>query len=277
VSTPAPTLALANGARIPHLGLGTWPLDDAGAEKAVATAIENGYRLVDTAENYENERGVGRGLRASGVPREELFVTTKFNRRWHSVGGVREAFERSAERLDVEVVDLLLVHWPNPDQDRYVEAYEGLVALLREGRVRAIGTSNFTPEHLQRVLDATGVTPDVNQIQLNPYIAQVGWREFAAGHGIVVEGYSPIWRGRDLLDEPVVADAARRYGRTPGQIVLRWHVQLGVVPVPKSADPHRQAENLAVFDFALTDGEMAAISALDRGTELATDPESFGH
>ena len=210
MSTPAPTLPLVNGARIPHLGLGTWPLDDDGAEKSVATAIEGGYRLVDTAENYENERGVGRGLRASGVPREELFVTTKFNRRWHSVDGVREAFERSAERLGVDYVDLLLVHWPNPDQGRYVEAFEGIVALLREGLVRAAGTSNFTPAQLQEAIDATGVTPDVNQIQLNPYIAQTPWREFAAERGIVIEGYSPIWRGRDLLDEPVVAEAAAR-------------------------------------------------------------------
>jgi 2,5-diketo-D-gluconate reductase A len=277
VSTPAPTVALVNGGRIPQLGLGTWPLDDDGAEKAVATAVEAGYRLVDTAENYGNERGVGRGLRSSGVPREELFVTTKFNRRWHSVDGAREAFERSAERLGVDYLDLLLVHWPNPDQGRYVQAFEGIVALLREGLVRAAGTSNFTPAQLQEAIDATGVTPDVNQIQLNPYVAQVPWREFAAGRGIVVEGYSPLWRGRDLLDEPVVAEAARAHGKTPGQIVLRWHVQLGVVPVPKSADPQRQAENLAVFGFALTDDEMAALSALDRGSELATDPATFGH
>ena len=191
--------------------------------------------------------------------------------------GVREAFERSVERLGVDYLDLLLVHWPNPDQGRYVEAFEGIVALLREGLVRAAGTSNFTPEQLQEAIDATGVTPDVNQIQLNPYIAQTPWREFAAERGIVIEGYSPIWRGRDLLDEPVVAAAAAEHGRTPGQIVLRWHVQLGTVPVPKSADPRRQAENLAVFDFALTDDEMAALSALDRGTELATDPHAFGH
>lgn len=277
MSTPAPTLPLVNGAHIPHLGLGTWPLDDDGAEKAVASAIEAGYRLIDTAENYENERGVGRGLKASGVPRDELFVTTKFNRRWHSVAGAREAFGRSAERLGVDHIDLLLVHWPNPDQGRYVEAFEGIVALLREGLVRAAGTSNFTPGQLREVIDATGVTPDVNQIQLTPYVAQVAWREFAAEHGVVVEGYSPLWRGRGLFDEPAVAGPAERYGRTPGQVVLRWHVQLGTVPVPKSADPRRQAENLAVFDFSLTDEEMAALSALDKGTELATDPHEFGH
>ena len=277
MSTPAPTLPLVNGARIPHLGLGTWPLDDDGAEKAVATAIDIGYRLIDTAENYENERGVGRGLRATGVSREELFVTTKFNRRWHSVDGAREAFERSAERLGVDYIDLLLVHWPNPDQGRYVQAFEGIVALLREGLVRAAGTSNFTPAQLQEIIDATGVIPDVHQIQLTPYVAQVPWRKFAAEHGIAVEGYSPIWRGRDLLDEPVVIEAAKAHEKTPGQVVLRWHVQLGTVPVPKSADARRQAENLEVFDFVLTDDEMAALSALDRGDELATDPASFGH
>jgi 2,5-diketo-D-gluconate reductase A len=277
VTTLAPTLPLVNGTRIPHLGLGTWPLDDGGAEKAVATAIEAGYRLVDTAENYGNERGVGRGLRAAGVPREELFVTTKFNKRWHSVDGARQAFERSAELLGLDRIDLLLVHWPNPDRDRYVAAFEGLVALLRDGLVSAIGTSNFTPEHLRRVMDATGVTPDVNQVQLSPYVAQSQWRAYAEEHGIVVEGYSPIWRGRQLLDEPAVQDAARAHGRTPAQVVLRWHVQLGVVPVVKSADRRRQAENLAVFDFALTDEEMARLSALDRGRELATDPATFGH
>ena len=274
---PAPTLPLVNGARLPHLGLGTWPLDDDGAEKAVATAIGAGYRLADTAENYENERGVGRGLRAAGVPREELFVTTKFNRRWHSVDGAREAFERSAERLGVEYVDLLLVHWPNPDQGRYVEAFEGIVALLRDGLVRAAGTSNFTPEQLQEVIDATGVTPDVNQIQLNPYIAQVPWRRFAAEHGIVVEGYSPIWRGRDLLDEPVVIEAAKAHEKTPGQVVLRWHVQQGLAVAVKSSDPERQAQNLAVFDFSLTDEEMASFAALDRGEAAATDSDTFGH
>jgi 2,5-diketo-D-gluconate reductase A len=272
-----PTITLANGVGMPALGLGTSPMGDDETEATVAAALGVGYRLIDTAENYGNERGVGRGLRASGVPREELFVTTKFNRRWHSVAGVRQVFEQSAERLGVDYVDLLLVHWPNPDQGRYVEAFEGVVALLRAGLVRAAGVSNFTPEHLQQVLDATGVTPDVNQIQLNPYIAQVRWRAFAAEHGIVVEGYSPLWRGRDLLGEPVVRAAAHAHGKTPGQVVLRWHVQLGVVPVPKSADPRRQAENIAVFDFTLTDAEMAAISALDRGDELATDPATFGH
>jgi 2,5-diketo-D-gluconate reductase A len=278
VSTPAaPTLALVNGARIPQLGLGTWPMDDATAERVVATAIDAGYRLVDTAENYGNERGVGRGLRASDVAREELFVTTKFNKQWHSVDGARRACEASLERLGIGYLDLLLIHWPNPAQDRYVEAYRGLVALLRDGLVRAVGASNFTPAHLRRLLDATGVTPDVNQLQLSPYVVQEDGRAFAAERGIVVQSWSPLGRGPELRSEPVVAEVAQRYGRTPAQILLRWHIELGLVPVPKSEDPKRLRENIAVFDFALTTEDVARISALDRGDEQVLDPETFGH
>jgi len=272
-----PALALTHGARIPQLGLGTWPMDDAAAERAVATAVEAGYRLVDTAENYGNERGVGRGLRASGVPREELFVTTKFNERWHSVDGARRAFEAGAERLGLDYVDLLLIHWPNPQQDRYVEAFQGLVELLREGRLRAIGTSNFAPAHLQRVLDETGETPDVNQLQFSPYVVQEQARAFNAEHGIVVQSWSPLGRGPELRSEPVVTELAERHGRTAAQIVLRWHIELGLVPVAKSEDPQRQRENLAVFDFALAPEDVARLTALDRGRELLLDPESFGH
>jgi 2,5-diketo-D-gluconate reductase A len=278
VSTPAaPTLTLVNGARIPQLGLGTWPMDDATAERVVATAIDAGYRLVDTAENYGNERGVGRGLRASDVAREELFVTTKFNKQWHSVDGARRACEASLERLGIDYLDLLLIHWPNPAQDRYVEAYRGLVALLRDGLVRAVGASNFTPAHLRRLLDATGVTPDVNQLQLSPYVVQEDGRAFAAERGIVVQSWSPLGRGPELRSEPVVAEVAQRYGRTPAQILLRWHIELGLVPVPKSEDPKRLRENIAVFDFALTTEDVARISALDRGDEQVLDPETFGH
>ena len=273
----APTLALINGARIPRLGLGTWPMDDATAERVVASAIEVGYRLFDTAENYGNERGVGRGLRTSGVAREDVFVTTKFNKQWHSVDGARRACEASLERLGLDYLDLLLIHWPNPAQDRYVEAFGGLVALLRDGLVRAIGTSNFTPAHLQRVLDETGVTPDVNQLQLNPYVVQEKGRAFAAERGIVVQSWSPLGRGPELRSEPVVVELAQRIRRTPAQILLRWHIELGLVPVPKSEDPQRLRENIAVFDFALTTEDVARLAALDRGDEHVLDPESFGH
>ena len=277
MSTPPPTLVLASGVRIPQIGLGTWPMDDATAERVVPTAVEVGYRLVDTAENYGNERGVGRGLRASGVPRAELFVTTKFNKQWHSVDGARRACEASLERLGLDYLDLLLVHWPNPAQDRYVDAFRGLVELLRDGLLRAVGTSNFTPAHLQRVIDETGVTPDVNQLQLSPYVVQEGGRAFAAQHGIVVQSWSPLARGPELRSEPVVTRLAQRYRRTPAQVLLRWHIELGLVPVPKSEDPQRLRENIAVFDFTLPPDDVARLSALDRGDELVLDPETFGH
>lgn len=278
MTDPAPTVPLLHGAAMPRLGLGTWPLDDAGAAATVAAAVELGYRLVDTAEAYGNERGVGAGLRAAGVPRGELFVTTKFDLRWHGVDLVREALEGSCERLGLDYVDLLLIHWPNPAADRYVQAWEGLVRLLADGRVRAIGTSNFKPAHLDRVIAATGTAPDVNQIELSPAVTRDAARAYDAAHGIVTESWSPIGgAGTGVLREPVVRELAERHGRTPAQVVLRWHVQLGLVAVPKSSDPDRLRQNLEVFDFALTDAEMARVSALDRGEDAATDSDTFGH
>jgi 2,5-diketo-D-gluconate reductase A len=278
VLTPAvPTLALRNGAHIPALGLGTWPLSDDEAEAAVATAVDAGYRLVDTAYSYHNEVGVGRGLRASGVPREELFVTTKLDAPWHGFDGVREAFEGSVGRLGVDYLDLFLIHWPNPGQDRYVDAFRGLAKLLADGRVRAIGGSNFKPAHLRRVLNETGIVPDVNQIELNPTVTRDATRAYDAEHGIVTESWGPIGRGGDLLARPVITEIAERHGRTPAQVVLRWHVQSGCVPVPKSANPERLRANLDVFDFALTPAEVAAIGSLDRGESAALDSDSFGH
>jgi len=275
--TSVPTLRLAHGADMPVLGLGTSPMDDAETAGAVEHALGLGYRLVDTAENYGNEVGVGRGIRAAGVPREDVFLTSKFNREWHSVDGARQAFEASAERLGTDHVDLLLIHWPNPDQDRYVDAWRGLVALLEEKRVRAVGTSNFKPAHLQRLLDETGVTPDVNQVQLSPHLTRDATREYDAEHGIVTESWSPLGQGSDLLDDPVLTDVADRHGRTVAQVVLRWHLQLGLVAIPKSAHPGRLAENLAVLDFELSGDEMDVICALDRGESEAVDSDSFGH
>jgi 2,5-diketo-D-gluconate reductase A len=273
----APTVPLPHGATMPQLGLGTWPMSSAEAERAVPTAIEAGYRLVDTAYAYGNEEGVGRGLHASGVPREELFVTTKLNAEWHGVREVREAFVDSTRKLGVEYLDLYLIHWPNPGQDRFVDAWRGLCRLLDDELVRAIGVSNFKPAHLERLLEATRVAPDVNQIELNPYLARTEPRAFHAQHGIVTQSYSPIDRGGELLREPVVAAAAERLNRTPAQVVLRWHVQQGLTVAVKSSDPARQAENMAVFDFELSEEEMAALSALDRGEAAATDSETFGH
>lgn len=272
-----PTLALANGARIPQVGLGTWPMSDAEAERAVAEAIGVGYRLVDTAYKYGNETGVGRGLRASGVPREELFVTSKLNGEWHGREKVREAFRDSVAKLGVDYLDLYLIHWPMPWQDRYVDAYLGLTDLLREGLVRAIGLSNFKPAHIDRIRAATDVTPDVNQIQLDPTLTREAARAYHREHGIVTQSWGPIGHGRDLLSEPVVTEIAERYGRTPAQVVLRWHVELGLVPIPKTSSPERMKTNLDIFDFSLAPADVAALSALDRGEEAATDSDSVGH
>ena len=270
-----PAVTLSHGAVMPRLGLGTSPMNDADAERAVSVALELGYRLVDTAENYRNEVGVGRALR--GVPRDEVFLTSKFNKRWHSVEGPRVAFEASAEKLGVEYLDLLLIHWPNPQQDRYVDAWRGLIALREAGLVRAIGTSNFKPAHLQRLIDETGEAPEVNQVQLSPVWAKAAEREFHAAHGIVTEAWSPLGKGTELLSHPTVQDIAKAHGRSPGQVVLRWETQQGVVPIPKSSDRGRLEDNLAVFDFDLTDAELAALSALDDTAKPAADSDRAGH
>jgi 2,5-diketo-D-gluconate reductase A len=271
----APTVTLSHGTALPRLGLGTSPMNDDDAERAVATAIELGYRLIDTAENYRNEVGVGRALK--GAPREELFVTSKFNKRWHSVEGARTAFEASAEKLGLDYLDLLLIHWPNPDQDQYVDAWRGLIALREAGLVRAIGTSNFKPAHLQRLIDETGEAPEVNQIQLSPIWTKQDNRDFHAQHGIVTEAWSPLGKGSDLLDRPDVVQIAKDHGKTPGQVVLRWHVQLNVVPIPKSANRERLAQNLDVFDFELTDEQVATLSALDGTGSTPADSDRTGH
>ena len=274
--TPAPTLTLANGVQMPQLGLGTWPMDDKEATTAVAHALSIGYRLVDTAENYGNERGVGAGLRASGIARDQVFVTSKFNREWHSVDGARQACEASLERLGLDYLDLLLVHWPNPDQNRYVAAFEGLTRLLESGLVRAIGTSNFKLAHLQRLFDA-GMVPHVNQIQLDPYHRRADLEQLHAQRGIVTETWSPIGRGKAMLSDPAITAVAQSHGKTAAQVVLRWQIQHGFVPVPKSSDPLRQAQNLDIFDFALSAADMASLDALDRPDPGMFDADSFGH
>lgn len=275
-SSLAPTIPLIGGAAMPSVALGTWPMDDTEAASAVESAIGLGYRHIDTAENYGNERGVGEGIRRSGVDRSEIFITTKFNRAWHSVEGVRRAWQASTERLGVAYLDLLLVHWPNPDQGTYVDAVRGLLALREEGLIRALGVSNFTPAHVQRLTEA-GLVPEVNQIQLDPEHSQ---RDAIRCHrelGIVTEAYSPLGRGGAFLQDPVIADAAAAHGRTSAQVALRWQIQQGHAVAPKSASPERQRENLALFDFALTDAEMDAISALDVGAPVQHHPDEFGH
>ncbi|MGX6447875.1 aldo/keto reductase [Patulibacter sp. S7RM1-6] len=273
----APTVKLVNGHAIPRLGLGTWPMDDAEVEQAVVEATGIGYRLIDTAFNYGNEVGVGRGMKASGVPREELFVTTKLNKEDHGVDEVQRAFERSATKLDVDYIDLFLIHWPNPAHDRYLDAYKGLVKLLEDGRVKAIGLSNFKPAHVERVLEATGVVPDVDQIELDPTKTRADTRTYLADKGIACEAWSPLGQGGALLQDDVIAGIAQAHDRTPGQIVLRWHMELGNVTVPKSSNLERMRKNLDIFDFALGEEEVAAISALDEGEGGVTDSDDFGH
>ncbi len=265
---------------MPLLGLGTWPLDDRAVSGVVEQAIGLGYRLIDTAHNYGNEKGVGAGVRGAGVTREELFVTTKFNKRSHSVRGVRRAVAQSTRRMGLDYVDLLLIHWPNPWRDRYVDAWKGLIELMKDGQVRAIGVSNFKTTHLDRLLAETGVAPDVNQIQLDPRLGRDAVRAYHAEHGIVTEAWSPLGAGTGLLDEPVITRIAAAHGRSPAQIVLRWHVELGVVAVPKSASAARLAENIDVLGFGLTAEEIAAIAGLDRGAAGeadALDSDVFGH
>jgi 2,5-diketo-D-gluconate reductase A len=277
-TTLAPTLSLLHGASIPVLGLGTSPLlgDDAAA--AVRCALEAGYRLIDTAENYRNEDGVGQGIRDSGVDRSEIFVTTKFNKEWHSVDGARRAHDASLERLGLDYIDLLLVHWPNPGQGRFSDAVRGLAALLDEGSLKAIGVSNFKPAHLRQVIAETGVTPDVNQIQLSPYTTRNTSRAFNHEHGIVTESWSPLGASdAGLRTDPLIVGIGEKYGKSATQVVLRWHVQLGLVAIPRSSNPGRIAENITIFDFELTADEMAAISALDQGEAHAADSDAVGH
>ena len=277
MSALAPTTTLANGIEMPAFGLGTWPMNDGEAKRSVTAAIEAGYRLFDTAENYRNERGVGEGIEASGIDRAEIFVTTKFNGRWHGFEEVRQAFTNSADRLGLDYIDLLLIHWPLPAQDRYVDAWRGMIRLLEQGKVKAIGVSNFKPSHIDRLIKATGVAPHVNQVQLNPWIPRRAERDFHSLHAIVTESWSPLAKGSELLGESVILETAREHARTPAQVVLRWHLQQGLIPIPKTSNAKRLAENIEVFDFVLTDEEMAAISSLDRGGRGAVDSDRIGH
>lgn len=274
--TPAPTYALSDGHAIPAIGFGTYPLSGDDGVDAIVSAIEVGYRLIDTAVNYENETEVGEAIRRSGVPREELFVTSKLPGRHHGYDDAIASVEGSLERLGLEQLDLHLIHWPNPSVGRYVEAWRALVECQRRGWLRSVGVSNFTVEHLAAIVEDTGVVPVVNQVELHPRFPQPEMREAHARLGIVTEAWSPMGKRRAPLEEPAVVAAADRLGVTPGQVVLRWHVQLGSLPIPKSSSPERQAANLDVFSFELTDDEVAAISALAEadGRLFGGDPDT---
>jgi 2,5-diketo-D-gluconate reductase A len=279
ISSRVPTQSLRNGAKIPVLGLGTWPLRGEESAAQVRTGIEAGYRLIDTAENYRNEDSVGQGIRDSGIERSEVFVTTKFDLKWHSVDGVRRAYEASRKRLGSDYIDLLMIHWPNPSDGRYVDAIQGLQAILEDGGIRAIGTSNFKPRHLRRVLNETGIVPDINQIQLCPYTTRDASRAYHAAHGIVTESWAPIGGSKtpELRHDPLIRAIADTHGKSATQVVLRWHIQLGLVAIPRSSNPARIGENIDIFDFELNERELNTISALDRGEASILDSDVFGH
>ncbi|SCK35584.1 aldo/keto reductase [Streptomyces sp. WMMB 322] len=270
-----PTITLNNGSVMPQLGFGVWQVPDDEAARAVGTAIEAGYRSIDTAAIYENERGTGSGLASSGVPREELFVTTKL---WNSEQGydsTLRAFDASLDRLGLEYVDLYLIHWPVPEADKYVDTWKAFEKINAEGRARAVGVSNFKPSHLRRLLDETGTVPALNQIELHPHLQQGESRAFHAEHGIATEAWSPLGQGKDLLAEPALTSLAGKYGKSPAQVVLRWHLQTGNVVIPKSVTPSRIRENIDVFDFELDTSEMEEIAGLNSDSRLGPDPDTM--
>jgi 2,5-diketo-D-gluconate reductase A len=268
-----PTIDLGRGVAIPQLGFGVFQVPPEDTERVVALALETGYRHIDTAAAYRNEVEVGRAVRASGLSREEVFITTKLANPDQGHDRAIVAFAESLERLGMDYLDLYLIHWPLPMADRYIETWEALIALQGDGRTRAIGVSNFTETHLQRLIDETGVTPSINQVELHPYLQQTALRAFHAGQGIVTEAWSPLAQGA-VLDDPVITGIAAVRGRTPAQVVLRWHVQLGNVVIPKSVTPERIRENFQIFDFELSDDDMDAINGLDRGERTGPDPET---
>ena len=271
-----PTYELNDGSTLPAIGFGTYPLKGEDGVAAITSALEIGYRLLDTAVNYENETEVGEALRRSGLSRDEVQVTSKLPGRHHAYDEARASVHESLERLGLDHLELHLIHWPNPSVDLYVEAWQALVDLRKEGLIRSIGVSNFTEAHLLRIIEATDVTPVVNQVELHPRFPQDHMREVHQRLGICTEAWSPMGKRRAPLEEAPVTRAAERLGVTAGQVILRWHVQIGSLPIPKSSSPERQRQNIEIFDIELTDEEVAAISALGEpdGRLFGGDPDS---
>ncbi|MBR7744210.1 aldo/keto reductase [Phycicoccus sp. BSK3Z-2] len=276
MTTTATTHTLDDGTTVPLVGFGTYPLTGEEGVEAMVSALHAGYRYLDTAVNYENEEEVGEALRRSDVPREEVTVATKIPGRFHGRDLALRSLEDSARRLGVERIDVGLIHWPNPSQGLFPQAWQALVEAQREGLVRTVGVSNFTEQHLTRVIEETGVTPALNQVELHPLFPQDEMRAVHARLGILTQAWSPLGKRQAPFEEPAVAAAATAHDVTPGQVVLRWHVQLGSMPLPKSATPERQRQNLDVAGFSLTDEEMAAIGGLARsdGRLFGGDPDT---
>jgi diketogulonate reductase-like aldo/keto reductase len=269
-----PSIKLNNGVEIPQLGFGVFQVPEEETKTAVTRALEAGYRSIDTAAAYGNEHGVGEAIKASGIPRDELFITTKL---WNSAQGydsTLRAFDDSMAKLGLDQLDLYLIHWPVPAGDRYVETWKAFEKLHADGRIRAIGVSNFQPTHLRRLLDEGLTVPAVNQIELHPALQQATLRAFHTEHGIATEAWSPLAQG-EVLNTPEITEIAAKHGKTAAQVVLRWHLQLGNVVIPKSVTPKRIAENIAVFDFELDGDDLAAIAGLERGHRTGPNPDEF--
>lgn len=267
--TTAPLLELNDGRHMPALGFGTYSIKD---PEIFVQAIDTGYRLLDTATRYENEVEVGQGIAQSPIPRNELFVTTKLPGNAHGTEGPRREIESSLARLGLDHVDLHLIHWPLPRIDKYVETWQAMIELRDEGLSTSIGVSNFLPEHLDRIVAETGVAPAVNQVELHPYFPQAEQRAANERIGTITQSWTPIGRGSDLLDNPVLAGIGDKHGKSPAQVVLRWHTQIGAAPIPKSATPGRFRSNLEIFSFDLDEDDLALITGLDRGTRIGGDP-----
>lgn len=267
-------LALTDGSAIPALGFGTYTLKGKRAVPVIAQAIALGYRLLDTAGQYENEATVGQAIKESGLARNQLFVSSKLPGRHHHYEEARQQIEESLMAMDLDYFDLYLIHWPNPKQGLYVEAWQALIDAQKAGLVRSIGVSNFEPEHIDRLIKETGVTPAVNQVELHPYWSSQAVRKYDDDHKIVTEAWSPLLRGRSVFQEPLILKLAEKYGKNPAQIILRWETQLGVVTIPKASSYVHQQSNLDIFDFSLTDDEVQAITALDKpdGRRQDRDP-----
>jgi diketogulonate reductase-like aldo/keto reductase len=264
-----------NGIQIPQLGFGVFLIPPEETEKAVSEALSAGDRLIDTAQGYRNEEGVGAAIASAGIQRDELFITTKLTNSEQGYDKALRAFDKSMNKLRLDVLDLFLIHWPQPMFDQYVETWRAFERLLADGRVSSIGVSNFEIEHLERLLMETDVVPAVNQVELHPEFPQEELREFHSEHGILTESWGPLGQGKGLLENPHILDVAGRKDRTPGQVVLRWHIQLGNVVIPKSVNPDRIRENIGIFDFELDEADMQAIEQVRTGRRLGADPNYF--
>jgi 2,5-diketo-D-gluconate reductase A len=273
-SADVPTVELNNGVRIPQFGFGVFQIPPEETAQAVRTALDAGYRHIDTAQMYRNEAGVGAGIAESGLAREDVFVTTKLANDAQGYDNAINALEGSLRRLGFDYVDLYLIHWPLPHKDTYVRTWRGFEDILRAGKARAIGVSNFQPAHLDRLAEKTGTVPAVNQIELHPALQQTELRGYHQSHGIATEAWSPLAQA-EVLEDPVLADLAEKHGRTAAQVVLRWHIQLGNIVFPKSSSPERMRENIDVFGFELDDEDMTAIGKLDDGRRTGPDPDTF--